>query len=640
MIANWGVRARVMLAAVLPMLVLAVVMTVSYTGLRLADLDEALNARGRAFARQLAAASEYAVFSGDRDALQQLATTLLDEEDVLGVSVIDRDGATLARSGRLDGRLPSPESAAPQPAAFSERGTLRIIEPIRPSRLALDDTFAVISPGVAPAERPVALGRVVVELSLERLQRRRSELLWTGVASVLFVLLGSVLLASYMSRGVSNAIRTVANTALRLGQGRLRERVPITGGGSLRRLAEGINEMAARLADARDDMALRIADATAELRMRKDEAERANLAKSRFLAAASHDLRQPMHALGLFVSELAQQRLSPQSRQIVERIATSAEAMENLLDSLLDISRLDAGVLNPSMRAFDPRKVIDRITAGQRAAAEHRGLRLHVRPAPYWVRSDPVLFERILINLVSNAIRYTPAGTVMIACRRRGDRLRLEVRDSGVGIVDEAQDIIFQEFIQLENAERARDKGLGLGLAIVRRLADLLGHRLELRSAPGRGSVFAIELPIAEPDTEAAQADEARALGDLRDLRVALVDGDALAREGMEGLLTSWGCKVRSAETAEALLDLLASGPWVPELLITDLRLRGPINGLELIARARAAAPGRNLPAFLVSGDTGAAALERAQAAGVALLHKPVRPARLRALMHRLITPA
>ncbi len=635
MIASWGVRARVMLAAVLPTLVLAVVMSVSFTGLRLSDLDEALHARGRAFARQLAAASEYAVFSGDRDALQQLATTVLGEDDVIGVTVIDRDGATLARSGRLDDRLSSPEAAG-----RTDGETLRIIEPIRPSRVALNDAFGAASPGVTAPARSAALGRVVVELSLERLQQRRSELLWTGVVSVLFVLIGSVLLARYMSRGVSDAIRTVADTALRLGQGRLRERAPIMGGGSLRRLSEGINEMAARLADTRDDMALKIADATAELRMRKDEAERANLAKSRFLAAASHDLRQPMHALGLFVSELSQQRLPPESRQIVERIATSAEAMENLLDSLLDISRLDAGVLHPVMRAFDPLKVIDRITSGQRKAAEQRGLRLHVRRAPYWVSSDPVLFERILLNLVSNAIRYTPAGTIMIACRRRGDRLRVEVRDNGVGIADEAQDIIFQEFVQLDHAERARDKGLGLGLAIVRRLADLLGHGLELRSAPGRGSVFAIELLLAEPDTDTVQADEARALGDLRNLRVGLVDGDALAREGMEGLLTSWGCEVRSAETAEGLLDLLASGRWAPELLITDFRLRGPIDGLELITRARIILPGQNLPAFLVSGDTAAAMLERAQAAGIPLLRKPLRPARLRALMHRLLTPA
>ncbi|ANQ86598.1 ATP-binding protein [Azoarcus olearius] len=631
-----GVRARVMLAAVLPMLVLALVLTVSFTHSRLADLDAALTARGQAYARQLAAASEYAVFSGNREALQQLASAVLSEEDVVGVSIVDHNGDALARSGILDAQLPPlPVSAVAAPARLVQGPTLRLIEPIRPSRLELDDGFTSISPDSAAQLGGAQLGSVVLELSLKRLNSRRDELLWTSAGSVLLVLVGSLLLASHLSRGVSGPIRIVAETVTRIGQGRLGERVPVIGGGSLRTLAEGVNEMAWRLATSHEEMARKIEEATAELRARKEEAERANLAKSRFLAAASHDLRQPMHALGLFISELAQQSSSHHERRLVQRIAASAEAMENLLDSLLDISKLDAGVLQPNIRTFALEPLLDRLATQMSSAAAEHDLAFKVRPCAAWIESDPVLFERILTNLVSNALRYTPQGRVLVACRRRRNRLRVEVRDSGIGIAPEAQEIIFQEFVQLDNDERARDKGLGLGLAIVRRLASLMGHRLDLRSAPGRGSVFAIEVPLAPPQPTLAAEDGTRAPGDLGGVVIAVVDDDALARSGMEGLLTAWGCEVIAAETpADLLAALSAHRP--PQLVISDFSLHGSHNGVDIIAALRQQV-GPGLAAVLISGDTGPEAQRLAQDAGVPLLHKPVRPARLRALLHRLL---
>lgn len=637
MIKRWGIRARVMLAAVTPMLVMALVLTVSYTHSRLADLDEALNARGRAIARQLAAASEYAVFSGNREALQQITSAVLAEDDIAGVRIVDSRGETLARSGVLDGVLPPfPPGAGNTAVRPAHIPTLRLVEPIRPSRLVLDDEFSTIALGGAARLEDPPLGNVVVEMSLRRLQRQRDDLLSTSSGSVLLVLIGSMWLASRLSRGVSGPIKVVAETVSRIGQGQLDERVPVLGGGSLATLAEGVNEMAMRLAGSHDEMVRKIAEATAELRARKDEAERANLSKSRFLAAASHDLRQPMHALGLFISELSQHPHSAESRRLVQRIAASAEAMDNLLDSLLDISKLDAGVLQPNPRAFALQPLLERIATEQRAAAEERELTLKVRPTTCWAYSDPVLFERIITNLVSNAIRYTPAGRILIVCRKRGDRLRVEVRDSGIGIPPEAQEIIFQEFVQLDNAERARIKGLGLGLAIVRRLAQLLGHQLQLRSVPGRGSVFAIGMAAAAPDHPGVANEPARPPGDLNGLRVALVDDDPLARAGMESLLRSWGCMMMSAESPEVLLHLIAHSLHRPDLLISDFRLRGTHNGVDTIEAVRAKL-GPDLPAFLISGDTGAETLRLAQQADLALLHKPVRPARLRALIHRLV---
>ena len=636
MIEHWGVRARVTFVAFVPMVVLAALTTATHTSLRLSDLDEALVARAQAHTRQLAAASEYAVFSGDQESLHQLSSALLLEDDIASVSILDPDGSVLARAGRSPDT--QSDAAADTRAGMAQAGSrhwLRIVEPIRYSPLANDpaNEFGMSdSAAMSPA-----LGTVVVEVSLARIHDRRAQLLWIGAGWMLVVALGSLLFARAMSRTVSGPIRNVAETVARIGQGQLHERVTIREGGSLRMLAEGVNEMAERLTDAHASMSRRIEEATAELRARKDEAERANLAKSRFLAAASHDLRQPLHALGLFLSELQQQALDTRSRQLIERIGASAEAMENLLDGLLDISRLDAGVLKPVPCSFDLQPVLERVVAGHLPSADARGLRLRLRCAPCWVHSDPHLLERVISNLVSNAIRYTPAGSVLVACRRHQTQVRVEVRDSGLGIAADAQHIIFQEFVQLDNDERARDKGLGLGLAIVRRLVDLLQLRLELRSAPGRGSVFAVTLPRGEPPSPLGVEENARALGRFDGLRVALVDDDPLACSAMHDLLSSWGCAVITAASAEELIAQLAGGAS-PDILLTDLRLRGTCDGLALIERLHAQPATRRLPAIVASGEIASETLARIHASGVQLLHKPVRPARLRALMHRLLS--
>ncbi len=636
MMLGWGVRARVMLVAVLPMLALAIVLTVFYTSSRLADLDEAHAARGQAFARQLAAASEYAVFTGNRDTLRRLAGAILAESDVLGVTIVDRNGESLAQSGRLDKGIGLPSGVLSGGQLVSTGITLRVIEPILPSTLDLDDGFASVSHRSDPSRQPPVLGNVVLDISRSRVETKRLELLFTGVGAVLLGLIGSLMLASYMSRGVTGPIRQIAQAVKRIGRGDFSERLPEIGGGSLNTLAQGVNEMAAQLASAHEHMQRQVAEATSELRTRKEEAERANLSKSRFLAAASHDLRQPMHALGLFIAELSQQKLDSGGRRLVERIAASAEAMEDLLDSLLDISKLDAGVLQPTVRNFALQPLIERITNERRPSATERGLELRARLTEYWIRSDPVLFQRILGNLVSNAVRYTHEGRILVACRRRGGRLRIEVRDSGVGIAPDAQEIIFQEFVQLENPERSRDKGLGLGLAIVRRLTDLLGHRLEVRSRPGCGSVFAVEVEIAQPDrTEEEEHATQREPGDLAGIRVAIIDDDSLARAGMESLLASWDCEVVAAGDAAELLETLQRQAMPPQLVISDFRLHGSTNGIEAIHSLRERY-GQTLPAVLISGDTGPEMLRQAHAERLLLLHKPVRPARLRALLNRL----
>lgn len=628
---NWGVRARVTLVAVLPTLVLAVLLTGFYATVRLADLEESYYNRGSAFTRQLTAASEYAVFSGNRDSLQQLTNALLEEEGVLGVSVFDRFGETLAHSGILDESAAFSLSLSPDlTTALRQGDVLRFSEPIQPGRIDIDDELMATSLDDDPGS---SLGYIVLDLSLARLQAQRRELLATGTATVAAVLLAALMLAFRMSRGVSGPIRQVARTVSRIGQGHFEERVPIVGGGSLRSLAEGVNDMASELSAMHQQMRQRIAEATAELRSRKEEAEHANMAKSRFLAAASHDLRQPMHALGLFIAELGQHHLEPQARQLLEQIAASAGAMETLMDGLLDISKLDAGVLQPSIRTFPLKPVLERMIGLQQRVASEHGVTLRLRTIDCRVTSDATLIERIIVNLVSNAIHHGDGGRVLVASRRRADRVVIEVRDNGPGIPPESQGIVFQEFVQLHNPRRARDQGLGLGLAIVRRLSDLLQLQLTLRSVPGRGAVFSIALPLAREGSDAdSRSGDDREPGDLQGLRVALIEDDPLVLTAMESLLGSWGCTVHLGTNLEDLLAALAADD-VPQVIISDYRL-GDCSGIEAIAALRSRF-GAELPAALVSGDTAPEVLAFCQQAGLPLLHKPVRPARLRAFLSR-----
>ncbi|KAF7599336.1 MAG: hybrid sensor histidine kinase/response regulator [Candidatus Dactylopiibacterium carminicum] len=622
-------RARVLIAAIVPTLVLGILLTALLTFSRLGDLEEALNQRGHAIARQLAASAEYGLFSGNREVLQRLTESALGTSDLYGVAIHDRDGSLMASAG-LQQHAGQP---LPQGDQSIEGGgqLLRIAEPVKLSQSLEQDPYTLTG-NVSVRERP--LGEVVVLISRETLDSRKLNQIGTASITLLLVLGGSIGLAFVMSSSVSRPIQRIAEAMAAIGRGELASRVPVEGRGLLRQLAEGINDMAARLTVAHSSQEQRISAATVQLRERTEEAERANHAKSRFLAAASHDLRQPMHALGLFIADLSRKEHSPDTRQLIERIAASAEAMENLLDSLLDISKLDAGVVSSTPRPFALGPILERIGNDYDHAARERGLRLRVRPTLLWVHSDPLLLERILINLVSNALRYTRRGAIMVTARKRGENVLIEVRDSGVGIAPEEQSNIFLEFVQLENPARDRSRGLGLGLAIVRRLADLLYHPLTLRSQPGRGSVFGIMTPIAPAETGPAlkPLTEQDFLGRV----VTVIDDDVLAQESLVGLLRAWGCFVVASDSLPGLLEALEELEVEPEVIISDYRLPGEYTGLEIIANLRQRF-GAELPALLLSGDTGPDTLREATARHVPLLHKPVRPAKLRAAMTHLL---
>jgi len=384
-------------------------------------------------------------------------------------------------------------------------------------------------------------------------------------------------------------------------------------------------------------LAIQNARLFADIENKRRQLELANTAKSRFLAMASHDLRQPLHALGLFVAQL-RTPLKPRERaKTVERVDAAVTEMTEMFNSLLDISKLDAGVLTPKIVEFSIARLLQKIEATFDQAAREKGLRLRVMPSDAWVRSDTLLLERILLNLVSNAMRYTLRGGIIVGCRRRAEMLRIEVWDSGPGIPEGHRQNIFGEFFQLPTAERDRYGGLGLGLAIVDRLRQLLNHEIELTSTVGRGSRFTILVPMAaEGVTSVKTVRSPHPAAFAVEGKVILIIDDApIVLEGTSGLLGKWGYSVVTAASDEAAMSQLTERQQRPDLIISDYHLANGKTGIEAIERIDAAF-GASIPTILISGDTAPERLRDAKDKGYILLHKPVDPMRLRAVLHQL----
>ena len=374
-----------------------------------------------------------------------------------------------------------------------------------------------------------------------------------------------------------------------------------------------------------------------QLRKQKAIAEQANLAKSRFLAAASHDLRQPLHALGLFVDALRDVQDETTRRRLLSQVDVSLDALGKLFNALLDISRLDAGVVEAQVEDFPLTRVLEKLEGEFRALAEQKGLRFRLLPCSVVVQSDPLLLERILRNLISNAIRYTETGRVSVGCRRRAGWVEVQVWDTGRGIPDEDIGHVFDEFQQLDNPERNRAKGLGLGLAIVRRLCDLLGYPLQVESTPGKGSMFCIGLPLGRADAVLERRSSvARPELEAAQRLVLVIDDEADILDGMREILRRWGFEVLVAESLQQAEQALAARGRAPDVILADLRLRNHRTGIEAI-EALQATYGAHVPGLILTGDTAPERLQIAGAAGYRVLYKPVKPARLRVALQQLL---
>jgi signal transduction histidine kinase/CheY-like chemotaxis protein len=378
-------------------------------------------------------------------------------------------------------------------------------------------------------------------------------------------------------------------------------------------------------------------DLVESLRREKAAAELANTAKSRFLAAASHDLRQPVHALSLFVAAMRPRQMDDEARSLLDHVDGSVRAMSGLFGGLLDISRLDAGVVEINRMPFAIQPLIDRVCRDYSSEAAAKSVYLSVRRSSAVVQSDPLLLERILRNLIGNAVSYTERGKILVGCRR-GAMLRIQVCDTGPGIPMHEHEHIFQEFYQLDNPERDRTKGVGLGLAIVKRLTALLDHSLTLRSTVNRGSVFTIEVPLAAAGVDVVSTDEdASSTEIIRGSGLILVIDDEVAIQvAMRSLLHSWGYDSIITATCDDMLKQIALRREVPKLIVCDYRLREHENGIVAIERLRSEY-NDDIPGMLITGDTAPDRLKEAQDSGFLLLHKPVPNSKLRAAITHLM---
>ena len=374
------------------------------------------------------------------------------------------------------------------------------------------------------------------------------------------------------------------------------------------------------------------------LRIEKERAEQANISKSRFLASASHDLRQPVHALGMFVGALKAYPMMERARRLLDHIEGSVAALDGLFTSLLDISKLDAGVISVNAESFAVAPLLARICRDLGEDARAKGLDLFLVECSLLVESDPVLLERILRNIISNAVKHTQKGRVLVGCRRDGTTLRIQVWDTGPGIPFALRERVFEEFYQLGNTGRDRSQGLGLGLAIVRRLTQLLDHPLRLETAEGKGALFEVSVPIGSVERIAAAKPAPSSLPSQG--LVLVIDDEAAICEAMKSLLESWGFDVIAARSGAQMLEQVAEVTRTPVLIVSDYRLQDGENGIAVIRMLQAEFNDDDIPAMLVTGDTTKDRLAEARDSGFLLLHKPLSAEQLKLATQSITAPA
>ena len=587
------------LPAALAMLGTIAVLTRQY----LAGVNELMRANAQTVALQLATAAQAPLAHMDRRTLLRIAQSGTFQPHVQQVQVWSDDGEIVANAETVDRQR--------------------------------SEGVQVVVPVVAEDGQPS--GKVMVEMSLAAVRSAKNTV-WFNVLLVLGAsLLGVVLAGAWAARRISAPIRRLGEAVDRLGAGE-EAHVPVEGTAEVRHLQAGFNHAASALAESQRLLQSRIEVATAELARKNQQLEVASQAKTRLLAAASHDLRQPLHALTLFSDGLANGESDPVRLQRIAHIRECVDSLDRLFSELLNLSQLDAGVLQPQWADFPLDSLLDEISRNFRPVAEQQDLRLVVRKTELWVRSDYVMLSRVLSNLVSNSLRHTVEGGVLVGARRRGRSVRIDVWDTGVGIAPQHQAKVFEEFYQVDpqrtQATRGT-RGMGLGLATVQRLAGLLNTRVELRSRPGRGTCVSITVrTVRAPDTPVPVPSAAAAEDDLRfdGLRVMVIDDERTILEGLQVVLTQWGAEVLAAQTRAEALALADQWATPPDVVVSDLLLQGGDNGLDVL-RALERHPhgiGPRTARLLVTGETKPDRLREVAAAGVTVLYKPVSPRALR----------
>ncbi|MDO8262270.1 MAG: ATP-binding protein [Gallionella sp.] len=627
------------------------------------ELDRSLLERGKLITSQFGSSSEYGVISNNQPFMQKIAGIVLQQPDVRGLMILNAASQNLIESGEFSGAAKNaladiklatsnyPSQAGlthanqgnqtqalhireldNSPATIQNNGeSLLIYQHIVPEKVLLDEALMGEYETILPGGQ---VGTVIIEMSLARTKQLKSKMLWSTITATA-IFLALILYAVHLTtHHITYPVSLLSNAVQKIGQGNLETRVAESSRvAELDILAHGINKMAAKLQQESANLQHLIEERTIQVMQAKQlaeaaqhEAERANKAKSKFLAAASHDLRQPIHAQGLFLGVLSRTELTADQHELLSCARAASEASGEMLNTLLDFSRIEAGVVKPQVQSFLLQPLFNKIENEFAPQADAKGLVYRSRETPLAAQSDPMLVELILRNLVSNAIRYTEHGGVLVACRQRGNQAVLEVWDTGIGIEPAHQQEVFHEFHQLGNPERDTRKGLGLGLAISDGLARTLDHGLSLASTPLCGSVFRLALPIATAALPIKGPVAARGNTGALNARILVIDDDEAVRAAMLHLLRNWGCECEAAESIEDALAMART--HAPDVIVSDYRLREQRTGAEAIAALRALL-GSSLPALLITGDTAPERLREAQASGIPLLHKPVSPSEL-----------
>jgi signal transduction histidine kinase/CheY-like chemotaxis protein len=492
------------------------------------------------------------------------------------------------------------------------------------------------------------LGSVLVEVSLSEAIAAQHSSLRNAIIALAVSLFIAVVIGWQAARWISAPLRRLARAVNQLGRGDRRVEVEISDQTEIGELQRGFNSAAAALFDMQCGMEQEIEQATIELARKNSALEAASVAKARFLAAASHDLRQPLYALTLFSSALAVEEHDPVRLDRIAHIQECVQALDHLFSELLDLSRLETGAMQVEISEFPLDQLFDEVSRNFRMIAEQHDLRLQVRPTHHWVRCDRSMLARILNNLVSNALRYTHAGGVLVGARRGpAETLRIDVWDTGVGIDAEHQTRVFDEFYRVEQhpdqeREDGQRRGLGLGLATVQRLAELLDIHIVLKSRPRRGTVFSFLLPMVPAQHIFEKRSEMPAL-DVSGMRVLVIDDEPAILSGIRYLLKSWGCDVVTAEDRSQALEAVSEWSMPPDIVISDLRLRDGESGLDVLAaldhhfRDKVDRP---FPRLLITGETRSDRLREIMAAKIPVLYKPVSPEQLREAMMAVWTSA
>ena len=617
------IRTRAFMLGLLPTLLVAVVLTAYHLHSRLADLESTMTQQGMAMAHHLASSAEYGVFSGNTAALGKLLDQAMEEPGVASAAVIWPNQARLTR-GEAITRLPPLRKASQW--QLGKRSWFAY--PVLLSPLDKNDPFIEDS---TTARAPIAW--VVVGIDLHQKQALAQKLLLASLGITLLGLALAILLINKLALTGVQPLLNIIDTVKRISLGGFGTRMDVTARSpELRELQAMVNLMSESLRSYQQDMEAKVRTVTAELEHKKKEAEQASLAKSRFLAAASHDLRQPMHAISLYVESLKPQMQGRAAEDTLNKIERSILGTVDLFNAILDVTKLDAGVVQPTLAPVRIRKLFLHLADELAAEADRRGLSLRVRAPDVWIESDAILLERIVRNLLSNALLHTTHGGVLLSARPYQGKLRLQVWDTGSGIAPEHQPRIFEEFYQAETQSPQTRHGLGLGLAIVSRLARLLDYPIQLHSRSGQGTVFSLDVPIlANGPADIVEADEGSG-GTLKGCAV-VVDDDPAILNALDHLLRQWGMETRLLSNLQQIVQDLQAAP---DVVLADYQLLNGETGL-MVAQEAHKRWGTHVPIVLITGDTRTETIQILRQSGFPILHKPVGASQLRTLLATLL---